>query len=256
MKKKIIIANWKMKLGPRGTEKAIDEFLKIYKPTKEIEVAVCPTFTFIKQVSEKVKETAVALGAQDCFWEEDGAFTGEVSPKSLKELGCSFIIIGHSERRTYLKETDSMVHKKVKAALGQGLVPVICVGETFEERQEGNKDFVVMNQVSKAIEGLKLAANDKLIIAYEPVWVIGSGQAVAPEEAEHTHQVINQVLIDHFELAITEAQVRIIYGGSVDPFNIREFFLVHNVDGALVGGASLDPRTFNSLIEEVSKINK
>lgn len=233
----------------------VEEFVKIYKSNKKMEAVLCPTFISLQSVAAQLKDKEIFLGAQDCFWEEDGAFTGEVSPKNLKELGCRFVIIGHSERRSHLLETDEVVHNKVKAALRQGLVPIICVGETFEERQEGAKDFVVMNQVTKAIEGLELDAEDQLIVAYEPVWVIGSGQAVAPEEAEHTHQVIRQVLIDHFEPATVKERVRIIYGGSVDSSNIKDFFAFQNIDGALVGGASLEPETFNNLIQQASQVN-
>jgi len=213
---------------------------------------LCPSFTALEKVAQRLKGTGVFLGAQDCFWEQEGAFTGEVSPTFLKELGCRFVIIGHSERRTHLGETDEMVHQKVKAVLAEGLVPVICVGETFEERQEGNKDFVVMSQVDKAVAGVDLQKDDQLIVAYEPVWVIGSGQAVEPAEARHTHQVIRQVLIDHFDAAAVQERARVIYGGSVDASNIKSFFAEENIDGALVGGASLDPHSFAELIQAAS----
>lgn len=253
MDKKIIIANWKMRLTAVKAGQVADEFVEIYQPRPKVEVVICPTFTSIKLVSEKIKNQEIKLGAQDCFWEPEGAFTGAVSPQDLKELGCQYVIVGHSERRSYLNETNESVNKKVKAALKQGLIPVICVGETFEERQEGNKDFVVLTQVAKAIEGVSLNSTDQLIVAYEPVWVIGSGQAVEPEEAEHTHQVIKQVLIDQLEASAIRGKVKIIYGGSVDSSNIKDFFNQPNIDGALVGGASLNPVEFNELIQTIGE---
>ena len=251
MSKTIIMANWKMKLYGKEAEELAEEFTKLYKPFGEVEVVLCPDYLNLQTVSKKIKGKEIKLGAQDCFWEESGAFTGEVSPRSLKEVGCEYVIIGHSERRTFLGETDEMVNKKVLAVLKEGLIPVICVGETFEERQEGNKDFVVMNQVSKALEGVDIG-NNELVIAYEPVWVIGSGQAVMPEEAEHTHQVIRQVLVDKFELDTVKEKIRIIYGGSVEPLNIQGFLAMNNIKGVLVGGASLDSNIFNELVKSAS----
>lgn len=252
MKKKIIIANWKMKLSGAEAVNLLDEFADIYQPTDKVRLVVCPDFLNLLTVAEKIKDTEINLGAQDCFWEESGAFTGEVSPKFLKEAGAKYVIIGHSERRTFLNETDAMVNNKVRAALKEGLVPVICVGETFEERQEGNKDFIIMNQVAKAIKNIKMGKNDNLIIAYEPVWVIGSGQAVATEEAEHTHRVIKQVLVDNFEIEQINEQTGIIYGGSVDQINIKGFLNMPNIDGVLVGGASLNAHNFNDLLKAIN----
>jgi len=242
------MANWKMKLLGKEAEELAEEFTKLYKPVGEAEVVLCPDYLNLRPIFKIIKGKEIKLGAQDCFWEEAGAFTGEISPRSLKEAGCEFVILGHSERRTFLGETDKMVNKKVLAVLQENLIPVICVGETFDERQEGNKDFVIMNQVNKALAGVDII-NNELIIAYEPVWVIGSGQAVEPEEAEHTHQVIRQVLVDKFELDTVKEKIRIIYGGSVDPTNIQEFLAMSNIKGALVGGASLDSSTFNELVK-------
>lgn len=252
MKKKIIIANWKMKLSGPAAQELIREFIDIYQPTEKAEVVICPDYLNLPLISQAIKDTEIALGAQNCFWEKTGAFTGEISPKFLKEAGARYVIVGHSERRTYLGETNEMVNNKVKAALAEGLAPIVCVGETFEERQEGNKDFVIINQVNKAVADVKLNEGDELIIAYEPVWVIGSGQAVAPEEAEHTHRVIRQVLMDNFEIDVIDEKIRLIYGGSIEPANLKGFLTMPNIDGALVGGASLDPIAFNDLLKEVS----
>jgi len=251
MKKTIVIANWKMNLKPADSLQLAEEVAKQEQDwPAEVEVVVCPTFDSLKDVALKLSKTKIGLGSQNCFWEDEGAFTGEVSPKVLKELGCRYAIVGHSERRQYLGETDEMVSKKVMAALRNGLVPVICVGETFEERKEGRKDFVIMEQTRKALKGVKLLSDDHLIVAYEPVWVIGSGQAVLPEEAEHANRVIKQTLLDSFPLAMVDGQTRIIYGGSVNPGNVKGFTGQPTVDGILVGGASLNSATFGELIKQ------
>ena len=251
MKKNFIIANWKMSLGHKQALELADNLLKQTKKNDNIEVVVCPSFISLLDVSSKILKSGVKLGAQVCFWHDDGAFTGEVSPLNLQEAGCEYIIVGHSERRGYLNETDEMVNQKVKAVLQNGLVPIICVGETLEERQSSNKDFIIMNQVNKAIEGVDLSGNKSIIIAYEPVWGIGSGQTVEPQEAEHTNQVIRQILIDKYPLETINEKIYILYGGSVNPTNIREFLSQATIDGALVGGASLDADTFWQIINAV-----
>lgn len=253
MSKKIIIANWKMNFSAPAAKKVIDDFMTLFKQPDNITVVICPGFTAINYVAEKITKTGLAWGAQNCYWEEYGAFTGEVSPRDLAGLGCRYVIVGHSERRTNLNESDAMVNNKVTAALAAGLTPIVCVGETFAERQEGTKEFVIMNQVNRAIAGVNLSGEKRLIIAYEPVWVIGSGQAVEPVEAGHTHQVIRQVLIDKFEAKVVEEKIKIIYGGSVDFTNINKFLDMPCIDGALVGGASLDPNNFVKLIQAAAK---
>ena len=223
MKKNIIIANWKMNLTVKESLKLAEEILSgsASRSSGETEVVLCPGFESLHYLKDSLKDK-IGLGAQDCFWEDAGAYTGEVSPKVLKELGCAYVIIGHSERRKHLGETDEQVNRKVYAALRNDLIPIICVGETFEERQRGEKDFVIMRQVAKALAGIKLLSADRLIIAYDPVWVIGSGQAVSPDEAEHASRVIKQVLLDNLGAAPAE-QTRIIYGGSVNPENVGGF---------------------------------
>lgn len=253
-KQKIVIANWKMNLSPADSlnlAEAIITKLAEIKPL-QAQTVLCPDFLSLSGVAQKIKEQSISLGAQDCFWEPSGAYTGEVSPQFLRELGCAYVIIGHSERRQYMAETDEQINLKVKAALANSLIPVICVGETFEERQEGNKDFVISQQVSVALKGVKLLDQDKVIIAYEPVWVIGSGQAVAPEEAEHAHRVIRQVLIDHFSINAVNGQIKIIYGGSVKPNNVGNFLIQPAIDGILVGGASLEAESFAELVKQAN----
>lgn len=254
MNKPLIIANWKMKLGPAESVALAKKIAKSAKKSNGAQVVLCPGFTELAAVGEAIKGSGVALGAQDCFWEESGAFTGEVSPKTLKEYGVEYVIIGHSERREHLAETDKMVHRKVRMLLSLGLVPVICVGETFDERQEGQKEVVIIREVEAALSGIWLNKMDRVVIAYEPIWVIGSGQAVLPEEAEHTHQVIQQALYDLLPDAAVREHVRIIYGGSVDPNNVAQFVAEPTIGGVLVGGASLDSSVFSALIASAIKI--
>ena len=250
MKKKIIIANWKMNLSDIKAFNLSEQLAKKFKKADDVDVVVCPSYTALGSVFNEIRKTEIRLGAQNCFWQNQGPFTGEISPSILKELGCSYVIIGHSERRGNLNETDLMVNKKVKLALENNLIPIICVGETFDERQVGHKDFKIMEQVNMALEGVSLGEKE-LIIAYEPVWVIGSGQAVEPQEAEHTLQVIHQVIIDNFDPEIYEKQIRLIYGGSVDKDNIKYFMEQSMISGALVGTASLELDTFLSIIEAI-----
>jgi len=260
MKKPIIIANWKMHFTPKEAEKTTLEILELLAKEKidprETEIILTPSFTALKGVVQLIKKTGLKLGAQNCFWEEKGSFTGEVSPFELKELGVDYIIVGHSERRENLGETDKMIHKKMEAVIKANLVPILCVGETFDERQKGIKDYTIMNQITCAFEGIKIKSGDRLIIAYEPVWVIGSGQAVAPEEARYVNQVIKQRMIDLIGPALVEETTSFIYGGSVDEKNIKNFMLC-GIDGilcgvgVLVGGASLKADQFVSLIKKI-----
>jgi len=169
----------------------------------------------------------------------------------LHEIGCRYVIVGHSERRQYLGETDEMVHRKVAAALSAGLVPIICVGETFEQRQTGHQDYALIQQTSRALEGIALTEDQQLIVAYEPVWVIGTGQAINPDQAQTAHQVIRQTLIDLFPLTLVTENIRIIYGGSVDSGNVADFVRLEHTAGVLVGNASLDAGAFAALIRSV-----
>lgn len=251
---KLVVANWKMKLSPhraRAVATALRDSLK-GRETR-CAVAVAPDFLSLQEVGAVFKSTDVALVAQDCFWEHEGAFTGEVSADYCKELGCSYCILGHSERREHMGETDEMVHRKLGAALEAGLTPIVCVGENFAERQAGQKEYVILRQVTKALEGTALRQDQKIVVAYEPVWVIGSGQAIEPAEAEHTHRAIHQVLVDLFDTQVASRQFSIIYGGSVDKDDVTGFIQQSAVQGVLVGSASIDPDHFASIITAVSQ---
>lgn len=256
MKSKVIIANWKMALTLKETENLTLETLKGLENFNfsHTDVVLCPSFPALPLVNEIIKKSKlpVLLGSQDVFWEEKGAYTGAVSPLMLKEIGVKYIIIGHSERRLNLKETDEMVHKKMRVALINDFIPILCVGETFEERENNQRDIVIIKQVSYGVEGINLSKNDRFIIAYEPVWAIGSGQAVEPMDLEQANFIIKQRLVDLFGLDLVERNVRIIYGGSVDSHNIDKF-VKRNIDGFLIGGASLNAQEFLKIVEMISK---
>ncbi len=252
MDQKYIIANWKMNL-PLGESielaKNICKKVKKVKLSKELEIILCPSFEALAEVNKVLGRSGIALGAQDVFWQEHGAFTGEVSPVMLAEVGCKYVIVGHSERRKYLGETNEMINRKISAALAGNLVPILCVGETIEERTERRQNHCVMTQVLEGLNGIELTEGQKIIIAYEPVWVIGTGQAIDGQEASKMASVIRQTLIDMFPLEVVKAQTTIIYGGSVDAQNIKPFMDVELIQGALVGGASLKAEKFVDLLE-------
>ncbi len=243
---KIVIGNWKMKLGRQEALKLADGVKNI--KNKSVETVVCPSFLDIVGVSHILKGSQVQLGAQDCFWENKGAYTGEVSAEGIKEAGCHFAIVGHSERRMNLKETNDMVHRKVANCFEHGITPIICVGETFEERQAGSADYVVMNQVLKALDGAKCGINQRIIVAYEPVWVIGSGRPIETDEALFTVALIRQALYDIFPSELIQKNCQIVYGGSVNEENITHFVKHKEIDGVLVGNSSLEPTTFAALV--------
>ncbi len=254
--KPIFIANWKMNLSIGETAALVEELHKSLKDvnSEKIELVLCPAFTALSIANETLKKLGAEqfkLGAQDVFWQEKGAFTGEISPVMLEETGCQYVIVGHSERRQNLGETDEMVNKKIKTVLKYNLTPILCVGETFEERQKGIRDVVVARQVGKALEGIELFGAKKIIIAYEPVWVIGTGQAVEPEDADHSHRIIREALLELFPVDVVEQHFDIIYGGSVDSKNIKSFLDQENIDGVLVGGASLKADEFKKMMQQI-----
>ncbi|MBT7553413.1 triose-phosphate isomerase [bacterium] len=252
MSKKYIIGNWKMKLNPDESialAKNLKTEMSKAKIDTDKEVGVAPDFLSWQAVAKILKTTKISLGCQNAWYEDIGSFTGEVSLSMLKAAGCQYAILGHSERRKYLAETDELVNKKAAAALALDMIPVICVGETFEERKEGRKDMVIMRQVQKALAGIDIEPNQTVIVAYEPVWAIGSGQAMDPAEAEHTAMIIKQSLTDVLEHQDVPL-VKIVYGGSVDSKNVASFTNIKIIDGALVGGASLKPEEFINLIKK------
>jgi len=244
----IIAGNWKM-------YKTIDESIELVNLLKrsvvdidDVEIVVCPPFTSLSDVRESIMDTNIKLGAQDCYWEKEGAFTGEVSCAMLKSAGCEYVIIGHSERRQFFGETNEMVNKKAKAALREGLKPIVCVGEKLDDRRAGKTFDVVKDHVVNSLSGLTREDMMKVVIAYEPVWAIGTGVVATKDQAEEVHKYIRGLLKDMYDANIADS-VRIQYGGSVKPENIRELIAEEDVDGALVGGASLKADSFTQIIK-------
>lgn len=253
MLEKYLIANWKMQLDQDQAVRQATELKKLLnkeKIDKDLKIVLCPDFLSLASVAEIVKDSKISLGAQDAFYEEKGAFTSQVSIKQIKEIGCEYVIIGHSERRA-LGESDEMINKKVKAALEQGLTPIICVGETFEERKEGQKDLVIMHQVYEALKNIEAQKDQRIIIAYEPVWVIGTGQAIGSADAFYAASIIEQSLLDSLP-GHDEKYCGVIYGGSVSAQNIDDFMGLKNIHGALVGNASLVADGFFAIIKKLN----
>lgn len=226
---------------------------KIIKQTSDLsenlELILCPSHISLFRIEKKIKDTKIKIGAQNVWFQEKGAYTGEISPTQLKELGTEFVILGHSERRAYQNETDEEINSKTKTCLANKLTPIICVGETLDERQAQQTDLTLIRQTTKALEGIKILPEQKIIMAYEPVWVIGSGQAISEKDAEHAYNVIYQTLLDNFSSQTVKDDFVIIYGGSVDETNVQNFVKENLFDGALVGGASLTIKKFLPLIQ-------
>jgi triosephosphate isomerase (TIM) len=257
MRRTIIAGNWKLyKTIGDAIELANGLKRELFNlNTDNIEVVICPVFTGLSETAEVIAESNIQLGAQDCYWQDEGAFTGEVSPKMIKDAGCKFVIIGHSERRQYFAETNDTVNKKVKAALKTGLLPIVCVGETLAER-EANRTFdVLTDHLQNGLQGLTVEDMEKVVIAYEPVWAIGTGKTATPDQAEEAHKFIRGLLAKLFGKD-TAAQIRIQYGGSVKPENITELMKQPDIDGALVGGASLSVESFASIVKKASEVIK
>ncbi|MBU4455184.1 triose-phosphate isomerase, partial [Patescibacteria group bacterium] len=196
----------------------------------------------------------IRVGAQNVFWEEKGAYTGEISPDLLVEAGCDYVIVGHSERRKYLLENYEMIHQKLKAVLNiDGLTPIVCIGENTDERKTDRRDFVLVDQLHQALGGIDIVGDQQIIIAYEPIWAIGSGIAIEPSEAEYAHKIIKLTLKDIFGLQIASNNFSIIYGGSIDGKNVKSFADIENIDGLLVGGASIDANEFYKVAKAILK---
>jgi len=248
MRRPVIAGNWKMFKTVKEAVALVSELKKNLSNTVDREVIVAPPFTALTIVAQEIKGSIIKLAAQDCFWEKEGAYTGEISPSMLKDAGCSYVIIGHSERRQYFGETDDMVNKKVRAALDTGLIPIMCIGETLGEREEGKTFSVVERQLKGGMNTLPVNDSQDFIIAYEPVWAIGTGKTATPEQAEEVHSFIRNMLEKIYNLTIARG-IRILYGGSVKPENIDELMAKPDIDGALVGGASLKADQFTRICQ-------
>ncbi len=248
MRKPIVAGNWKMNKTVDQATLLVADMLPGLEAIKKVERVICPPFTSLMVLSGMLASTEVGLGAQNLHWEESGAFTGELSPAMIKEF-CQYVLIGHSERRAYFGETDETVNKKVKAALAIGLTPIVCVGETLAEYESGKTGAVVERQVKNGLRDIDPKTAEKLIIGYEPIWAIGTGKAAGPEEANQViGQVVRKNLAGLFGNDSAQA-IRIVYGGSVKLDNAGEFFHQSDIDGGLVGGASLKAGDFVKIVE-------
>ena len=249
-RKPLIAGNWKMHKTVLEAAAFGRELKTSLAGIGDVEVAVCPPFTALAQVAEVLSGTNIAVGAQNVFWEDQGAFTGEISPLMLKDAGCRYVIVGHSERRHYFGDTDENVNRKVKAVLAHGLIPIMCVGETLEERESGVTEKVVRTQVEAGLDGLAPEQVAGLVLAYEPVWAIGTGKTASDEDAQQVIGFIRGLVKGRFGARAAEG-VRIQYGGSVKPGNAAGLMAQPDIDGALVGGASLEVESFVEIIKAV-----
>jgi triosephosphate isomerase len=223
------------------------------QPPAGVEIAICPPSVYLDAVSACLRDSAIGLGAQNMYHREPGAFTGEICAAMLQDVGCGYVILGHSERRTLMGETDEMVNRKAVAALAAGLVPVICVGESLRQREAGQTRDVVKRQFEGSLENLDAAQTSQLVLAYEPVWAIGTGQVATPGQAEEVHADLRNLLAKRYNSEVAD-RVRILYGGSVKPDNAAELLARPDIDGALVGGASLQAGSFGGIIRAASEI--
>jgi triosephosphate isomerase len=230
--------NWKMNLTPDEGVTLAKSLAELVKNVKNVEIVVCPTFVGLASVGEAIKGTNVFLGAQNVYPKDNGAYTGEISPGMLKAVGCRYVIIGHSERREYFNETDAFVNAKIKAALAAALIPIVCVGESLAQREADKTFEIVGNQIKGAFDGISAAEAAGMIIAYEPIWAIGTGKTASPQQAQDVHAFIRSQLAERFDHGTAE-NIRIQYGGSVKADNVDELMAKPDIDGALVGGASL-----------------
>ncbi|MBI2459687.1 MAG: triose-phosphate isomerase [Parcubacteria group bacterium] len=253
-RKKYIIANWKMNLSLAQTLSLAKKFKEKFKGFKQAEIAVCPSTLVLADTAKILRHSGIALGAQNVFWQEAGAYTGEVSPAMLSEAGCGYVILGHSERRKYLLENYEIINKKVRAVIKNGeLIPIVCIGESSEERKTDRRDFVLVEQLEQAFSGVEIFGNQRIIIAYEPIWAIGTGTAIEPAEAEYAHKIIKLALNDIVGMRLVSQNFNVVYGGSINSKNVKSFADLENMDGLLVGGASLNADEFFKVAKEITK---
>jgi triosephosphate isomerase (TIM) len=248
MRKKVIAANWKMFKTPDETFAFIQTFLREVSGHNRDEIVLCPPFVDIATAVHAARHSNVQIGAQNMYWEKEGAFTGEISARMIQAVGCTHVIIGHSERRQYFGETDETVNRKLLAALDAGLVPIVCVGEVLQEREAGLTEEVLRRQVTGAFRTISGDKAAPIIVAYEPVWAIGTGKTATPAIAADAHRVIRAEATKAFGQT-TADNLRILYGGSVKPDNAKALMSQSEIDGALVGGASLDPKSFTAIVK-------
>ncbi len=260
MRNPIIGGNWKMNKGsPSEATKMLKELIPLVKKIKSVDIVIAPPFTALFSTIQTVKNTNIMIGAQNMYYEETGAFTGEISPTFLRDLGCKYIILGHSERRDIFNESDALINKKLKKALKSDLNPIVCIGEHLEERETGRTKDVIKSQFDLTFKDLKSEELSRVVIAYEPIWAIGTGKTATPEQAEEIHIYIRELIASNYNKKIAD-RIRIQYGGSIKPTNANELFNKENIDGGLVGGASLQVKSIYEIIkaaeESINKLNE
>lgn len=253
-RKKIIAGNWKMHKTVQESEQFVDNLTSKSLNTDKVGIILCVPFTSLSQTGKLLADTPIGVGAQNMHWEEEGAFTGEISPGMLKGVDCEYVILGHSERRQYYAETDESVGKKVQSALAHDLKPIVCIGESLEQRKAGQVEEVLDRQLKGALGQIKSEDLDRITLAYEPVWAIGTGVNATPEQAVEAHQFIRQWL-NNFYGDETGAGVSVLYGGSMKPANAESLLENEDIDGGLIGGASLKAEAFAELVSIAAKVS-
>lgn len=250
MRKPFVAGNWKMNLNGQTSVELVKSIASgsVETAGQSVTVAVCPPFVYLQAVAKALSSSNIAVGAQDIYFEPEGAFTGEISTSMLKDVGCSYCLCGHSERRHVIGESDELINKKVTAAIGGGLLPILCVGELLEEREASQTDQVVTRHVKEGLAGLSAEKLQAVTIAYEPVWAIGTGLTATPDQAQEVHDFIRKLLGQMYDEKVAE-EIRILYGGSVKPNNAADLMKQKDIDGLLVGGASLKADDFLAIIE-------
>lgn len=255
MRRFLIAGNWKMNCGPYDAAELLEGLTaRSEEISDEVDVLVCPPFVSIGMAVKYLYDTDIQVGAQNLHFEENGAYTGEISGSMIAESGCNYVIIGHSERRQYFGETDETVNKRVHKALEHKLAPIICVGESLEQRQKEEHFDLVKNQITKALGGVSAKDAPDVVIAYEPIWAIGTGETATPEQAQVMHEYIRTVLADLYD-ENTADHINILYGGSMKPGNAKELLSQPDVDGGLIGGASLDAESFSEIISIAEELS-
>ena len=247
MRRPIIAGNWKMYKTVDQTRAFFDQFRPMVADSSDCEIVICPTFVNLEAAVAAAQDTRIEIGGQNLFWAKEGAFTGEISAGMLKAVGCRWVLIAHSERRQYFGETDETACRKTTAALEAGLRPIVCIGEVLDERESGQTNLVLETQIRGSIAPMAAGEFARIAIAYEPVWAIGTGKTATPGIAADAHRVIRKEIEHHYGAKAAE-NCPILYGGSVKPDNIRRLMLEEDIDGALVGGASLDPESFAAIV--------
>ena len=253
MQQPLIAGNWKMHRTASEGRGFVQEFLKRYNPDSPVEIVLAPPFTALQSIHDALQATPIALAAQNVFWKDEGAFTGEISPPMLKDLGCKYVILGHSERRQHFGEGNSLINQKVHAALTHELLPILCVGELLEEREAGQTQFLIETQLLEGLKDMTAEQIKQITIAYEPVWAIGTGLAATVEQATEVHTHIGMILEKNWE--VNRDAIRILYGGSVSPDNADNLFQSPQINGALVGKACLIPDSFVKIIDSAQRVS-